>query len=166
LEVVIPAGVDEGMRVRVSGEGERSRGGGPAGDCYCLIRIQPHALFKREGTHLFVEVPISYTQAALGADIDIPTLDGTDRLAVPAGTQSGDVFRLQRRGVPDPRNGVPGDLLVQTHVEVPKRLQPKEEQLLRELADLENRHVSPRRKSFLDKLREYLKPADKDPAEE
>lgn len=162
MEVAIPAGVDDGMRVRLAGEGERSRDGGPPGDCYCLIRVLPHPLFKREGTHLFVEVPISYTQAALGAEIEIPTLEGTDRLAVPAGTQAGEVFRLAGRGIPDPRNGVAGDLLVQTHVEVPKRLQPKEEELLRELAILENRHVSPRRKSFLDKLRDYLKPVERD----
>jgi molecular chaperone DnaJ len=156
LEVAIPAGVDDGMRVRLTGEGERSRDGGPPGDCYCFIRVLPHPLFKREGTQLYVEVPISYTQAALGAEIEIPTLDATDRLTIPPGTQSGDVFRLQGRGIPDPRSGSPGDLLVQTYVEVPKRLQLKEEELLRELAELEHRHVSPRRKSFLEKLREYL----------
>ena len=164
--MAIPAGVDDGMRVRLTGEGERSRDGGPPGDCYCFIRVLPHPLFKREGTHLYVEVPIAYTQAALGAEIEIPTLEGTDTLKIPAGTQAGEVFRLPRRGVPDPRNGVAGDLLVQTYVEVPKRLQPREEQLLRELAELENRHVSPRRKSFLDKLRDYLKPIEKDGADE
>ena len=95
LEVAIPAGVDDGMRVRLTGEGERSRDGGPPGDCYCFIRVLPHPLFKREGSHLFVEVPISYTQAALGAEIEIPTLDATDRLTIPPGTQSGEVFRLQ-----------------------------------------------------------------------
>jgi molecular chaperone DnaJ len=166
LEVAIPAGVDDGMRVRLSGEGERSRDGGPPGDCYCFIRVLPHPLFKREGVHLFVEVPISYTQAALGADIEIPTLEATDRLTIPPGTQSGEVFRLHKLGIPDPRNGARGDLLVQTYVEVPKRLQPKEEELLRELAELENRHVSPRRKSFLDKLRDYIKPADRGPSSE
>jgi molecular chaperone DnaJ len=160
LDVAIPAGVDDGMRVRLSGEGERSRDGGPPGDCYCFIHVQPHPLFKREGSHLFVEVPISYTQAALGAEIEIPTLDGTDRLTIPPGTQSGDVFRLSRLGIPDPRHGARGDLLVHTYVEVPKRLRPNEEQLLRQLAELEHRHVSPRRKSFLDKLREYLKPGE------
>jgi molecular chaperone DnaJ len=116
--------------------------------------------------HLFVEVPISYTQAALGAQIEIPTLDGTTQLTVPPGTQSGEVFRLKQRGMPDPRGGSVGDLLVQTHVDVPKRLQPKEESLLRELAELENRHVSPRRKGFLDKLRDYLKPIDKSSSSE
>lgn len=161
LEVAIPAGVDDDMRVRLAGEGERSRSGGPPGDCYCFIRVKPHPLFKREGSHLFVEVPISYTQAALGAEIEIPTLEGTDQLQVPAGTQSGDVFKLRGKGIPDPRSGQAGELLVQTHVEVPKRLTPKEEEVLRELAEIENRNVSPRRKSFLDKLRDYLTPAEK-----
>ncbi len=160
LDVAIPAGIDEGMRIRLSGEGEPGVNGGPAGDCYCFIHVQPHSLFKRDGTHLFVEVPISYTQAALGSEMDIPTLDGTTNLTVPAGTQSGDVFRLKGKGMPDPRGSATGDLLVQTHVEVPKRLQPKEEALLRELAELEHRNVSPKRKGFLDKLREYLSPQE------
>ena len=164
LEVPIPRGVDDGTRVRLTGEGEPSRDGGPPGDCYCFIRVQPHPLFQRDGVHLFVEVPISYTQAALGAEIDIPTLDGTDRLTIPAGTQSGDVFRLRQRGMPDLRGSAAGDLLVQTHVEVPRRLAPKEEELLRELAELEHRNVSPRRKSFLEKLKEYLTPPEKGPS--
>ena len=167
LEVSIPAGVDDGMRVRLTGEGERSRDGGPPGDCYCFIRVQSHPLFRREESHLFVEVPISYTQAVLGAEIEIPTLDGTDRLTIPRGTQSGDVFKLPSRGIPDPRrNGLPGDLLVQTYVEVPKKLEPREEEILRELAEIENRHVSPRRRTFLDKLREYLKPVEKSSSSE
>lgn len=156
LEVPIPAGVDDGTRVRLSGEGEPSRDGGPPGDCYCFIRVQPHPLFRRDGVHLFVEVPISYTQAALGAELEIPTLDGTDQLMIPAGCQSGEIFRLKGRGMPDLRGSGVGDLLVQVHVEVPRRLAPKEESLLRDLAELENRHVSPRRKSFLEKLKDYL----------
>ena len=166
LEVAIPAGVDDGMRVRLSGEGEPSRDGGPPGDCYCLIRVKPHPLFKRDGSHLFVELPIAYTQAVLGADIEIPTLDGPDILKVPAGTQSGEVFRLRQRGLPDPRGGAVGDLLVQAHVEVPKKLSDREEELLRELADLEHTNVSPRRKSFLDKLKDYLSPVEKVPSAE
>lgn len=111
-----------------------------------------------------MEVPISYTQAALGAVIEIPTLDGTDRLTIPAGCQSGEVFRLRQRGMPDLRGGSVGDLVVQVHVEVPRRLTTKEETLLRELAEVENRHVSPHRKSFLEKLKEYLTSSEKDAA--
>jgi molecular chaperone DnaJ len=160
LEVAIPAGVDDGMRVRLTGEGEPSPDGGPPGDCYCLIRVRAHPLFKRDGVNLFVEIPIAYTQAVLGAEIEIPTLDGPDKLKVPKGTQSGETFRLKQRGMPDPRGGFVGDLLVQTYVEVPKRLGDREDELLRELADLEHKHVSPRRKSFLKKLKEYLSPSD------
>ena len=160
LEVAIPAGVDDGMRVRLTGEGEPSRDGGPPGDCYCLMRVMPHPLFKRDGSHLFVELPIAYTQAVLGAEIEIPTLDGPDTLKVPAGTQSGELFRLRQRGLPDPRGNAVGDLLVQAYVEVPKRLGEREEELLRELADLEHTNVSPRRKSFLKKLKEYLTPSE------
>jgi molecular chaperone DnaJ len=102
------------MRVRLSGEGEPSRAGGPPGDCYCFIKIRPHPLFRRDGSDLFVQLPISYTQAVLGARIEIPTLDGPDLLTVPGGTQSGEVFRLPGKGMPDPRGGHWGDLLVQT----------------------------------------------------
>jgi molecular chaperone DnaJ len=160
LEVAIPAGVDDGMRVRLSGEGEPSRAGGPPGDCYCFIKIRPHPLFRRDGSDLFVQLPISYTQAVLGARIEIPTLDGPDLLTVPGGTQSGEVFRLPGKGMPDPRGGHWGDLLVQTVVEVPKKLSPRQEELLRQLAEEENSHVSPHRKSFLDKLRDYFAPSN------
>jgi molecular chaperone DnaJ len=109
---------------------------------------------------LFVEVPISYTQAALGAFLEIPTLDGPDKLTISPGTQSGQVFRLEKRGMPDPRSGRRGDLLVQTYVEVPKRLDHQEEELLRKLAEHENRNVSPKRSSFVSKLKEIFTPAE------
>jgi molecular chaperone DnaJ len=156
LDVAIPAGVDDGMQVRLAGEGEPGPYGGSPGDCYCVIRVKPHSLFKRDGLDLFVEVPISYTQAALGAQIEIPTLDGPDNLVISPGTQSGEIFRLERRGMPNPRGGRPGDLLVQTYIEVPKRLGDKEEELLRKLAELEHSNVTPKRKSFLSMLREYF----------
>ena len=160
LDVAIPAGVDHGMRVRLTGEGEPSHEGGPAGDCYCFISVREHPLFERAGTHLSLRMPISYTQAVLGATIEVPTLEGRDQLTVPPGTQSGHVFKLRRRGMPDPRGGAPGDLLVQTFVEVPKKLTGRQEELLRELADLEDIHVSPHRKSFLEKLRDYVTSSD------
>jgi molecular chaperone DnaJ len=156
LEVAIPAGVDDGMHVCLEGEGEPGPHGGPPGDCYCIIRIKPHPLFKRDGCDLFVEVPISYTQAVLGAQIEIPTLDGPDTMTILPGTQSGEIFRLERRGMPNPQGGRPGDLLVQSYIEVPKRLGEKEETLLRKLAELEHINVTPKRTSFLSKLREYF----------
>lgn len=160
LEVAIPAGVDTGMRVRLSGEGEPSHEGGPPGDCYCLIRVRDHALFERDGANLFLRMPISYTQAVLGATIEVPTLDGRNQLTIPNGTQSGHIFKLRGRGMPDPRGGASGDLLVRVYVEVPRKLDPREEELLRELAEVENTHVSPHRKSFLEKLRDYFTNTD------
>jgi molecular chaperone DnaJ len=156
LTVAIPAGVDDGMRVRIQGEGEPSPDGGPPGDCYCFIKVRKHHLFHREGRHLILELPITFSQAALGARIEVPTLAGPDHLEIPRGTQSGDVFRIPSRGMPDPRNGPMGDLLVHTVIETPKKLSPKQEDLLRQLAELEHADVSPRRKSFLDKLRAYF----------
>lgn len=156
LEVSIPAGVDDGMRVRLSGEGEASPDGGPNGDCYCFIQIKQHSLFQRDGHNLILQLPISYTQAALGAEIKVPTLEGSDKLDIKRGTQSGEVFTIRGRGMPDPQGGRKGDLLVQTFIETPKKLTAEQEKLLRELAELEHVEVSPQRKSFLEKLKDYL----------
>lgn len=163
LDVTIPAGVDDGMRVRISGEGEPSPDGGRPGDCYCFVRVRQHSIFQRDGNHLILQLPVTYTQATLGASIEVPTLDGSDMLQIPKGTQSGEVFRLRGRGVPDPRGGPRGDLHVQTLIEVPKKLTKRQEELLRELAELEHAHVSPQRKTFLEKLRSYIK-SDESPA--
>ncbi|MEX0938992.1 MAG: molecular chaperone DnaJ [Pirellulales bacterium] len=159
-QVNIPAGVDDDMRVRVAGEGEPSLSGGPRGDCYCFISVLPHELFERDGQHLICRVPITYTQAALGATLEVPTLQGREELEIPPGTQSGDVFRLKSRGMPDPRRRGLGDLLVHAKIDVPKKLTSREEQLLRELADVEHSNVSPHRKSFFDKLKSYFVAAD------
>ncbi|NLX56077.1 MAG: molecular chaperone DnaJ [Planctomycetaceae bacterium] len=159
-EIRIPAGVDNGVRLRLTGEGEPSPDGGPPGDCYCFIHVREHALFHRDGSHLVLQLPIAYSQAALGATIPVPTLDGMDELTVPAGTQSGEVFRLRKRGMPDPNGGPRGDLLVQTFIEVPKKLSASQETLLRQLAELERADVTPHRRSFLDKLRDYFAPTE------
>jgi molecular chaperone DnaJ len=160
LDVTIPAGIDNGMRVRLAGYGEPSPDGGPPGDCYCFVSVRKHKLFEREGTHLILRMPISYTQAALGAVIDVPTLAGPHELTVPPGTQSGEVFRIRGQGLPDLRGGSAGDLHVQTYIETPKKLTLRQEELLRELAELEQSEVSPHRKSFLERLREYFTPVD------
>lgn len=156
LTVTIPAGVDDGMRVRVPGEGEASPDGGPIGDCYCFISVKPHELFKRDGSHLILQLPVSYSQAALGAEIEVPTLDGRHELRLEPGTQSGDVFTIRGMGVTNPRGGRAGDLLVQVFIEVPKHLSADQERLLRELAELEHESVLPHRKSFLEKLRTFF----------
>jgi molecular chaperone DnaJ len=158
-KVEIPAGVDNGTQVRISGEGEPSPNGGPRGDCYCSIHVTEHPLFHREGRDLVCHVPIAFSQAALGASIEVPTLKGPETLAIPAGTQSGDVFMLRGRGMPDLRRSAPGDLHVQVHVEVPKRVSARYEELLRELAEIENTDVSPKRKSFFEKIKTYFQQA-------
>lgn len=158
-EVVVPAGVDHHMRVRLAGEGEPSISGGPPGDVYCLINMLEHPLFERQGHDLICRVPVTYAQATLGTTLEVPTLDGPEPLEIPAGTQAGEVFKLRRRGMPDPRGRGRGDLLVMLHLEVPKSLTPKQEKLLRDLATEEKTNVSPHHKSFLDKLKEYFVPA-------
>jgi molecular chaperone DnaJ len=155
-EVKIPAGVDNQTRLRMQGEGEPSASGGPRGDCYCFITVKEHPFFHRDGQNLICQVPISYTQAALGAKLEIPTIDGREELSMPAGTQNGDVFRVKGQGMPDLRHRRHGDLLVQVFIEVPKRLTPDHERVLRELADIENKNVSPQRKSFFGKLKDYF----------
>ncbi len=159
-EVMVPAGIDDQMRIRLTGEGDPSPDGGPPGDCYCLVRVAEHNLFQRDEQDLIVRVPISYSQAALGATIDVPTLEGTEPMEVPAGTQSGDVFKLRNRGMPDPRRRGRGTLLVEVNVEVPKTLTSRQEALLRDLATEEHTHVSPHRKKFFDKLKKYFVPTD------
>lgn len=152
----IPPGVDNGTQLRLNGEGEPSPSGGPPGDCYCVIHVEEHPLFHREQRDLVCQVPIAYSQAALGAKIEVPTLDGAEPLTVPPGTQTGEVFTLRGRGMPDVRRRGRGDLHVQVTVEVPKKLSPRHEELLRELAEIENTDVTPRRQSFFDKIKKYF----------
>jgi len=160
--VMIPAGVDDQMRVRVTGEGEPSPNGGPPGDCYCFIHVTEHPLFRREGSHLICRVPMTYSQAALGATIEVPTLDGKEEMEIPSGTQPGEVFTLKRRGMPDPRGGAVGDLHVQVQVEVPKKLDREQEDLIRQLADHDQVNVTPHRKKFTERLKEFFIPDPED----
>ncbi len=155
-KVNIPAGVDDQAQLRLSGEGHVSLDGGPPGDCYCQIHVLPHPLFQRRGQDLLCEIPVTYSQATLGAKIEVPTLDGPEELDIPRGTQSGQVFTLRGRGMPHPRFSSQGDLLVRVQVEVPTRLTPEHEVLLRKLAELEHVNVSPERRSFIEKLRQYF----------
>lgn len=155
-EVGIPPGVDNGTQLRLAGEGEPSPDGGPPGDCYCFVSVRDHSIFERDGRHLILRFPITYSQAALGAKVEVPTLDGPADLEVPRGTQSGEVFRLRARGMPDPRGGPVGDLLVQTYIETPSKLNKRQEELLRELAELDQHEVSPERKSFFESIAEYF----------
>jgi molecular chaperone DnaJ len=161
--VTIPAGVDSDVRVRLAGEGEPGGNGGPPGDCYCVIEIEAHPFLTREGRDLHCEVPITYTQAALGATVDVPTLDGAKPLQIARGTQPGDVVRVRGLGMPEVRGRGVGDLHVHMHVEVPKTLSPKAEALLRDLAAEEHVAVSPRRASFFSRLAEYFQGSSHNP---
>ncbi|MDR0338353.1 MAG: molecular chaperone DnaJ [Planctomycetaceae bacterium] len=155
-EIKIPAGVDTGTRLRLQGEGEKSPEGGPPGDCYVFITVKPHPLFQRDGQHLICRVPIGYAQAALGAEIEVPTLDGPEKMPIPAGTQNNDVITLRGRGMPVPRRNIAGDLLIQVYIEVPRKLKPEHKELLRKLADLEGEHLLPERKNFFSKLGDFV----------
>jgi molecular chaperone DnaJ len=155
-KVEIPAGVDDRNRLRLSGEGEPSPQGGSPGDCYCVIHVAEHPLFQRRGQDLICQVPINYPQAALGASIEVPTLDGRENLTIPPGSQNGDLFTLKGRGMPDPRYHGRGNLVVQVFIEVPQTLTPEHEAALRHLAEIENAHVTPTRKSFFEKLKELF----------
>ena len=154
--VTIPAGVDRDVRVRLAGEGEPGGNGGPPGDCYVVIEIEDHPFLKRDGRDLHCEVPITFSQAALGATVDVPTLDGPKPLEIKRGTQAGDVIRVRGLGMPEVRGRGIGDLHVHMHVEVPKTLSPKAEQLLRELAAEEQKAVSAKRSNFFSRLGEYF----------
>ena len=156
VSVKIPAGVHEGQGVRVAEEGEPGRDGGPRGNLYCYVRIKPHEFLERDGNDLIAAVPISFTQASLGAAIEVPSLDGMKELKIPAGTQHGSVFRIKGQGLPDLRTRRTGDELVQILVEVPTKLNAKQEELLREFAKTENKSVFPKAAGFVDRLKKYF----------
>ena len=162
VKVDVPAGIEDGTRIRLSGEGESDLPGGPRGDLYCRVSVEPHKFFQREGDHLVCEVPITYAQAALGAEVRVPTLDGAAKVTIPHGTQSGTVFRLRGQGMPNVHTGRAGDLLAVVVIEVPKKLTEKEDELLRELAEVERTAVSPKRRGFLEWLKEQFLPEDED----
>jgi molecular chaperone DnaJ len=170
LDIAIPPGVDTGTRMRIGGEGEAGEPGGPAGDLTCVLRVREHSLFRREGAHLICQVPITFSQAALGGDIELPSLDGAIPHKLKRGIQSGDLLRLSGRGMPTflhggRPGGRPGDLVVQLIVETPRQLSKRQEELFRELAELEQSDVSPQRKSFLDKVRDFFTTTAEDRAE-
>ena len=159
LSVKIPAGVDDGDRIRLSGEGEAGMNGGPPGDLYVVVQLKPHSVFQREGADLHCEMPITFTVAALGGEIHIPTLDGEAKIKIPAETQSGQVFRLRGKGIRPVRQTSAGDLMCHVVVETPVRLTDRQRELLRELEEINkkdgDRH-NPRAKSFMDKVKDFF----------
>lgn len=156
LSVKIPAGVHEGQGVRVGGEGEPGKMGGPRGDLYCYVRVKAHPFLMRDGSNLVVTVPLSFTQMALGGGIDVPTLENTRQLKIPAGSQHGSIMRIRGQGLPDIRGGSKGDLLVQLVVEIPKKISAEQEQLLRDYAKTEEVDVNSESKSFFEKIKKHF----------
>lgn len=156
VNIKIPPGVHEGQGIRVASEGEPGRGGGPRGDLYCYVRIKRHEFLQRDGNDLITVVPISFTQAALGTTVDVPSLNGTQGLKIPPGTQYGSVFRIKGQGLPDIRTRRTGDQLVQITIETPVKLNTKQEELLREFAKSKHKSVSPQSKRFFEKLKKHF----------
>ncbi len=156
IKVNIPAGVDDGTRVRISGQGEASPQGGVAGDCYCFIGVRKHKVFERHDDHLVVRIPLTYAQFVLGAEVEVPTLDGMESVFIPAGTQSGEIFRVRGAGVPNVHTARKGDLLVETKVEIPTKVSAEQETLLRQLVELEETEVAPERKSWLESIKDFF----------
>jgi len=156
VSIKIPAGVHEGQGIRVGGEGEPGQKGGPRGDLYCYVRIKAHPFLSRHGNNLISQVPISFTQASLGATVEVPSLDGTKGLKIPAGTQYGSVFRIKGQGLPDIRTGRKGDELVEITIEIPKKLNSGHQELLRNFAKTEDKKVMPQSTGFFEKLKKYF----------
>jgi molecular chaperone DnaJ len=156
VKVDVPPGVDSGMWLQLRNQGEPGDPGAPRGNLRIQIQVRKHPFFERRNNDLFCQVPISFPQAALGAEVEVPTLTGAEHTTVPRGTQSGDILKLKGRGMPDLNGRGRGDELVEVVVETPRHLSPRQEELLRELAELEHEHVSPKRKSFFEKLRDYF----------
>lgn len=154
LKINIPAGIDDGQTISLRGEGEPGLKGGPAGDLFISIRVKPHALFQRQGNDVVCEIPITFVQAALGAELEVPTLDGKVKYSIPEGTQTGSVFRLKTKGIPFIRGNGRGDQYVKVNVEVPKRLNEKQKTLLREFAELSGDESHEQRKGFFDKMKD------------
>ena len=161
LSVKIPAGVDQDDRIRLTGEGEGGPNGGPPGDLYVVVNLKPHAVFQREGADLHCEMPISFATAALGGEIEIPTLDGHAKIRIPAETQTGQVFRLRNKGIRPVRGSVQGDLYCHVAIETPAKLTARQKELLRELEAINQQDPdahSPRARSFFEKVKDFFGP--------
>jgi molecular chaperone DnaJ len=153
LSVDIPAGVDTGMRVRIGGEGEPGEGGGPRGDLYLYIEVEPDEIFERDGRDILCDVPISFAQAALGATIRVPTLNGEADLKIPPGTQSGTPFRMRGIGLPDLHSSRTGDEIVRVNIETPTNVSREQKELLQRFQELSDTHAYPLHKRFMEQLK-------------
>ncbi|AQS42363.1 MAG: Heat shock protein DnaJ [Candidatus Tokpelaia hoelldobleri] len=157
LSVNIPAGIEDGTRIRLAGEGEAGRNGGPTGDLYIFLSVKPHEFFQREGADLYCRVPISMTTAALGGQFEVSTFEGTKaRVKVPEGTQNGKQFRLKAKGMPVLRQQVAGDLYIQVSIETPQKLTKRQRELLQEFDSLSNQENSPQSHGFFARMKDFF----------
>lgn len=156
VKVPIPAGIDNGMRLKMNGYGDAGVGGGPAGDLFVFIHVDDHPIFTRDGDNILLDLPIGFAEAALGAKKEIPTLSGQCLLTIPEGTQSGKVFRVRGKGFANVHGRGKGDLLVTAVVETPTHLTDKQKQMLKDFGDTEGIDNQPRKQSFLNKLKSFF----------
>ncbi|MDF2548139.1 MAG: molecular chaperone DnaJ [Anaerosolibacter sp.] len=156
INIKIPAGVDTGSVIPLRGEGEPGTKGGPTGDLYIVLRVRPHEIFQRDGNDVICEIPITFVQAALGDEFVVPTLDGKVKYKIPEGTQSGTIFRLKGKGIPNLRGYGRGDHYVKVIVEVPKKLNDRQKELLKQFADQMGEDVHEQRKTFFDKVKDVF----------
>ena len=156
IKLKIPAGIEDGSRLRSSGNGEAGVRGAPSGDLYVVIHIREHAVFARDGDDLFCEMPVSFVTAALGGEINVPTLDGKASVKIPAGTQNGTVFKLRAKGMPHLRGSGHGQLLVRVVVEVPTKLTGEQRRKLEEFSASCGEQNTPMTKSFLERAKEFF----------
>lgn len=157
IKIKIPAGVDSGSRLRVHGEGEAGERGGRRGDLYIILRVRPHEIFERHDTDIYCEVPINFTTAVFGADIEVPTLEGRIKMKVPAGTQGGRIFRLRGKGIAHLHDYGRGDQLVKVQIDVPTDLTAEQKRLLKEYARASDESSGPLSRSFLEKMKKIFK---------
>ncbi len=152
ISVNIPAGVDNGSRLRLSGEGEQGEMGGPPGDLYVVIHVRPHDVFERDGAEIYLQVPVTYATLVLGGEVEVPTLKGKANIRIPPGTESGTVFRLRGKGLPDLQRGGMGDQNVRVRVEIPRKISGRKKELIEELKALEESGRSAGRRGFFDRF--------------
>ncbi len=157
LSVNIPAGVEDGTRIRLAGEGEAGLRGGPTGDLYIFLSIKPHEFFQRDGSDIFCKVPIAMTTAALGGQIDVPTLEGAaTRVKIPEGTETGKQFRLKGKGMPVLRSKLTGDMYIEVEVETPKSLTRRQRELLEEFEKASHTETSPESAGFFTRVKDFF----------
>ncbi len=156
IDIKIPAGIDDGQTISARGQGEAGTKGGPNGDLFVTVNVRPHKLFRRDGSDVYIEIPITFVQAALGCEMDIPVIDGEVKHRIPEGTQNGDQFRFRGKGIPNIRTGVRGDQYVKVNVEVPKNLTAKQREILQQFAKESNEKNYNKERKFKDILKDYL----------